>query len=306
MRALVTFTVAESKVLIAKAVVKHPIVTRALAEHTVILSGGTTNAFVLAEITGKKVDPGSFVAGIICPEGPCVSHVERKPKIAGSRIFIKGVLQSGEVHLEDILIQLGVEDVFIKGANALDPDGKVGVIVGHAECGHGGTGRLWTRCVSQGIPVVVPVGLEKRIPCTIYEAASRTGIKTVQYSTGEHFGLYVPHGNVTVITEIEAIRQLTGADPVVVSAGGVSGAEGALVFSIDGEKEQIDKMIQLVDQVKGQPPIVVARGVCIPTPGYTGCYASQCFWKRVPNSKRPAWKRRKELEIHESKVEQGA
>ncbi len=47
MRALVTFTVAESKALIAKAVVKHPIVTRALAEHTVILSGGTTNAFVL-------------------------------------------------------------------------------------------------------------------------------------------------------------------------------------------------------------------------------------------------------------------
>jgi len=219
---------------------------------------------------------------------------------------MKGVMQPKEVHLEDILTKLGADDVFIKGANALDPEGRVGVIVGHAELGHGGTGRLWARCVTMGIPVVVPVGLEKRIPCSIDEAARRTGIKTVQYSTGEHFGLYVPRGNVTVITEIQAIRQLTGADPMVVSAGGVSGAEGALVFSIDGEKEQIDKVIQLVDQVKGQAPIVVPRGVCIPTPGYTTCYASQCYWKRVPNPKRPAWKRRKELEVHDGKAEQGA
>ena len=58
MRALVTFTVAESKALIAKAVIKHPVVVRALAEHTIILSGGTTNAFILAEITGEKADPG--------------------------------------------------------------------------------------------------------------------------------------------------------------------------------------------------------------------------------------------------------
>jgi len=298
MRALVTLTVAESKALIAKAVVKHPIITRALAEHTVILGGGTTNAFVLAEVTGEKPDFASFVIASMNPEGPCVSHLERRAKIAEVRIFVKGVMQPEDVYLKDILTKLGADDVFIKGANALDPDGKVGVIVGHAELGHGAIGRLWTRCVTQGIRVVAPVGLEKRIPGSIYEASARLGVKTVQYSTGTHFGLYVPHGNVTVITEIEAIRQLTGADPVVVSAGGYNGAEGALLFSIDGEKEQIDKVIQLVDQVKGQQPIVVPRAVCIPTPGYTTCFASQCFWKMVPNSQRPAWKRRKELEVH--------
>ena len=298
MRALVTFTVAESKKLLAKATVKHPVVVKALADHTVILGSGTTNAFVYTEITGKEMDPGSFVAGIICPEGPCVSGVPRKPKVSGSIFFIKGVEQQN-IELEDVLTGLGAEDVFIKGANALDPDGRVGVIVGHAECGHGAVGRLWTRTVSQGIPVVMPVGLEKRIPCSVYEASSKVGIQTVQYSTGEHFGLFIPHCNVIVITEIEAIRELTGAEATVVSAGGVNGAEGALVFSIEGTKDQIDKMIQLVDQVKGVPPIEVPRGVCIPTKGYTGCYASQCFWKRVPNSKRPAWKRRKELEVHE-------
>ncbi len=298
MRALVTLTVAESKKLLAKATVKHPLVVRAMAEHTIVLGDGTTNAYVLMEMKGEKVDPGAFVSGIICPEGPCVSGVARKAGVSSCKIFVKGS-ERADLDLEDILTDLGADDVFIKGANALDPDGRVGVIVGHAECGHAGVGRLWTRTVSQGIPVVMPIGLEKRIPCSVYEAASKVGIKTVQYSTGEHFGLFIPHGNVIVITEIEAIRELTGAEATVVSAGGVNGAEGALVFSIDGTKEQIDRVIGLVDQVKGVPPIHVPRGVCIPTKGYTGCYASQCFWKRVPNSKRPAWKRRKELEVHE-------
>jgi len=54
-RALVTFTVAESKKLIAKSVVRHPIVVRALADHTIILEAGTTNAFVYTEITGKPL-----------------------------------------------------------------------------------------------------------------------------------------------------------------------------------------------------------------------------------------------------------
>jgi len=298
MRALVTLTVAESKILLAKATMKHPLVTRALADHMVILGGGTTNAYILAELTGKEVDPGSFCAGIICPEGPCVSAVPRRARVSGCIIFEKGV-ENPTIDLEDILTKLTADDVFIKGANALDPEGRVGVIVGHAECGHGGMSRLWTRCVAWGIPIVMPVGLEKRIPCSIYEASNKVGIKTVDYSTGEHFGLYVPHGNVAVLTEIEAIRQLTGAEPTVVSAGGVNGAEGALVFSINGTKKQIDTVIKLVDEVKGQPPTVIPRGVCIPTEGYITCYASQCFWKGVPNSKRPAWKRRKELEVHE-------
>jgi hypothetical protein len=274
----------------------------ALASHTVVLGGGTTNAFVLAELTGEKVNPGSFVAGIICPEGPCVSAVPRYgPREArlSSQIFVKGIRRK-DINLEDILTKLTTDDVWIKGANALDPEGRVGVIVGHAECGHGVGGRLWTRCVAWGIPIVMPVGLEKRIFCSVYEASNKVGVKTVQYSTGEHFGLYVPHGNITVLTEIDAILQLTGAEATVVSAGGVNGAEGALVFSIDGTSDQIDRVIKLVDEAKGQPPIEVPRGVCKRTPGYTTCYASQCFWKGVPNSKRPAWKRRKELEVHES------
>ncbi len=173
--------------------------------------------------------PGSFVAGIICPEGPCVSEIPRKPKVSGS-ISSSRASSSKTLGLEDVLTGLGAEDVFIKGANALDPDGRVGVIVGHAECGHGAVGRLWTRTVSQGIPVVMPVGLEKRIPCSVYEASSKVGIQTVQYSTGEHFGLFIPHCNVIVITEIEAIRELTGAEATVVSAGGVNGAEGPWCF----------------------------------------------------------------------------
>src|SRR4030065_755124 len=102
MRALVTFTVAESKKLIAKAVIKHPIVVRALADHTIVLGDGTTNAYVFTELRGEHVDPGSFVSGIICPEGPCVSAVARKAGVSSCRIFIKGVERT-DIDLEDVL-----------------------------------------------------------------------------------------------------------------------------------------------------------------------------------------------------------
>lgn len=301
MRALVTLTVWESKALIAKAVAKHPIVSRAWASNTVIVGLGTTNSYVLAELTGEEVDPRKFVAGIVCAEGPCVSSgVARIKGASYSNIFVKGVRQ--QVDLSEVVGKLTPDDLFIKGANALDPDGNVGVIVGHPELGHEATAKLWARTITQGLTIVVPVGLEKRIPGSIFDASNKVGIKTVQYSTGEHFALLIPHGaNISVITEIEAIRLLTGAEATVVAAGGVNGAEGGLIFSINGSDEQIEKMIKLVDDVKGELPIEIPRGVCIATSGYTTCYASQCFWKGVRNSKRPAWKRRKELEVHEKK-----
>ena len=51
----VTLTVAESKRLIAKAVAQMPIVKNALENGMVIITKGTTNAYVAEEITGHKM-----------------------------------------------------------------------------------------------------------------------------------------------------------------------------------------------------------------------------------------------------------
>lgn len=58
-RALVSLTPAESKRLIAKGVSALPEVRRALEQGIVIIARGTTNAFVVEEMTGDKVEPNA-------------------------------------------------------------------------------------------------------------------------------------------------------------------------------------------------------------------------------------------------------
>lgn len=58
MQAQITLTPPESKALIAKAVVSLDSVKRALKEGIILLGSSTTCAFVLEELTNKKVEKG--------------------------------------------------------------------------------------------------------------------------------------------------------------------------------------------------------------------------------------------------------
>ena len=72
-------TVAESKRLIAKAVVQMPVVKNALANGMVIVIKGTTDAYVAEELTGKKSDHAAFVTGRIEPEKGAKNLPPAKP-----------------------------------------------------------------------------------------------------------------------------------------------------------------------------------------------------------------------------------
>ena len=74
MKAVFTLTPAESKRLLAKAVVKMPEVQAALEKAYVILPGGTTNAFVAQELLGQEVVPARFTAGIVTHGLLCVTN----------------------------------------------------------------------------------------------------------------------------------------------------------------------------------------------------------------------------------------
>jgi len=255
-KAQITLTPPESKRLIAMAVVRLSEVKKALKEGIVVVCLGTTNAFVAQELCKKSVDPSRFAAGVILPQGTCVIPKERRMK---EFVFVKGKLT--EMGLDDVLPKLGPSDVVIKGANALDPSWTAGIFLA-SETG-GTIGKILGIVSSRGVKLIIPVGLEKFIPSSIKEVAPETGIFGFDYSTGVPVGLIPISGR--IVTEIEAVKILTGADAKVMGAGGLSGAEGSVTLLVSGSEEQIVKLQKIVENIKGKirfPEITVNCEEC--------------------------------------------
>jgi hypothetical protein len=55
----------------------------------------------------------------------------------------------------------------------------------------------------------------------------------------------------TVVTEVDAVKILSGAEAFMVAAGGVGGAEGAIVLTARGDERQIRKASEVLGSVKG-------------------------------------------------------
>ncbi|MFH1084135.1 MAG: hypothetical protein V1772_00020, partial [Chloroflexota bacterium] len=183
MKAVFQLTPAESKRLIAKAVVKMPEVQAALERAYVIVPGGTTNAMVAQELLGTDVVPARFTAGISTHRLLCVTNPpDRQP--------FPIIIHKGQVVAKTIPEALGDfhrETVIIKGGNAIDLDGNVGVITSGFD---GGTVAVIIGTVtSQGLTIIAPVGLEKLVP-SVKDSALYTGAKTYDYTMGADFGMY--------------------------------------------------------------------------------------------------------------------
>jgi len=253
MKAQVTLTPAESKRIIAKAVASMSEVKRALKKGIVIISLGTTNAYVAEEILGKKIRKNLFAAGMVTPQGTCITPRDKRLK----RIIIKN-RKVANLQLTEVLDELDSNDVFIKGANALDPDGHAGVFTADP---HGGTvGEALGVVMSRGVHFIVPVGLEKFIPGSLLEVSRKVGITKIDKSMGTSVGLTVVTGK--IVTEIDALRMLVGVEVTPMGAGGIGGAEGAVTLLLEGDKKAVEKAWQLVKDVKGEKPLKVIPEDC--------------------------------------------
>jgi hypothetical protein len=243
MQIQITLTPAESKRLIAKAVVKLKEVRKAFKKGTVVVGVGTTNACVAEELLGRKIERERFAAGVILPKGTYVVPAERRLK---EIIIRKGRVI--DVKMSDVLSELTSHDVFIKGANAIDAAGTAGIFM----AGHrGGTiGRALGTIMSRGVNLIILVGLEKFIPGSVKDVAPLAGMDKFAFSTGVPVGIMPVHGK--VITELEAIQILSGAEAMVMGGGGVSGAEGAVTLLVRGTTRQLRTVRQLVRAVKGE------------------------------------------------------
>jgi hypothetical protein len=243
MQTSVVLTVAESKRLIARGIVKAEVVRRALAEGTVAVASGTTNGYVVEALTGERFDKTQFVTGHTLPA-----------KYQGPRVAYKAadlVLRKGErlqVSAKEAVAEMGPGDVFMKGANALNYErGQAGVLIGHPT---GGTvGAVLGTIVARRIRLLHPVGLEKSVPGDLHEAA-----RLLADAEGKGATLWVTPGQ--IFTEVEALAVLAGVRAVPVSAGGIGGAEGAIWLALIGDKAGLDAAQAAIASVQGEPPFL--------------------------------------------------
>jgi hypothetical protein len=251
-------TVAESKRLIGKAVAQMPIVKNALANGMVIIIKGTTNAYVAEEITGKKADHAAFVTGRIEPEKGAKNLPPTKP--INHVILEKGKVV--DIPLPDAAKKLKAGDVVIKGANALDYKNKTAAI-NILDPSGGTTGITMPFIVARKAHLVIPVGLEKLVAGDVVDLTlkMREPMESLPAPSGRSAAFFPGYilpsmWLVTgeIVTELEAIKILTGATAFQSSAGGISGAEGGVWVVFRGTTEQVTKALDLVRSIQGEPP----------------------------------------------------
>ncbi len=245
-------TPAAGKRLIGKAISVHPEIKQVLKSGTLVIVAGTTNSFVAEEIfknTGETGDfqRSRFFRGITLPPSYTTSNTGRLPDEAGfpGDVIIKdGIWLKGKT-IFDVLDDLKEGDIILKGANALDLIRKrAAVLVGHPR---GGTIIAALQAmIGRRVRLIVPIGLEKRIPGDIDALASRLNAPGV---TGPRL-LPVPG---EVFTEIDAISLLTGAHTELFAGGGICGAEGSVYLAIDGTEANEKAAVKLLQSIASEP-----------------------------------------------------
>lgn len=248
-----TLTPSQSKRLIGRAVAEMACVQQTMQHGRLIVAGGTTNAYVLEELTGATIDKGSYTAGIITDGVACTSDPASRQAPA---VFVKG--ERVERPWTEIVKDFGPNDVFIKGANAIDLQGNAGILLGSPS---GGTiGQAMGYLAGSGAHLIMPVGVEKLVPDVVL-ASSFLGHGRIDHRLGMACGMFVISTG-QIITEIEAISGLYGVEAAVVAAGGVDGSEGAVTIAAQGEADAIKGLMQYVQELKQEPPLKARKRNC--------------------------------------------
>jgi hypothetical protein len=258
MLAQIVLTPAESKKLIAKAVARMKTVQQAAKNGIIALHPSSSTYFIIEEITGSKPKTNYWVCGVVTPRGMCVEMAmvlgagltpdkesANPGDLQGTWVIEKGQL-GGEEKLSSLLNRMTPSDVYVKGVNALDREGNVGILCGL----EGSMGYIQAARRKRGFTIIYPAGLEKLIPLPVKKAAKEAKLARYEFGMGMPVGLYPCPTGVTV-TEVQAIEILSGALAIPISSGGLGGAEGAITLVLKGKAHEVKKALDFVGQSKG-------------------------------------------------------
>lgn len=275
MLAQIILTPAESKKIIAKAIARLDVVKQAVDTGIVALHPSSSTYFIVEEITGAAPKTNYWVCGVVTPKGMCVemamvlgtgyvpNEISMKPGDLRATWIIENEKLSPEDSLSGLFDRMTSSDVYIKGINALDVQGNVGVLFGMK----GSMGYIQSARKKKGFSIIYPAGLEKLLPIPIRKAAREAKGIAYDYAMGMPVGLFpCPAG--TTVNEIRAFEILSGAEAIPIASGGLGGAEGALTFVLKGRDEQVMRALDFVEQSKGAklPPLRLCNCQDCPVP----------------------------------------
>jgi hypothetical protein len=246
-------TPAAGKRLIAKAVAQHETVRHALRQGTLVIVAGTTNGYVAEEIlTAAGLADGftrnRFFRGITMP-GPAArrgaGRSEEPGPFPGDLVLVRGEWQQAK-EIFHVVDDLREGDLILKGANAINLERRqAGILIGHPKAGT--IGAALQVVTGKRVGLMLPVGLEKRVTADLFAVAAKLNAAGFQ---GPRL-LPVPG---QIMTELDAVKSLTGADAELTAAGGVCGAEGAVWLAISGTVDQCKSAEALLHAVAEEPP----------------------------------------------------
>nr|CRH05639.1 conserved protein of unknown function [Candidatus Magnetococcus massalia] len=233
--AVVVLKPEESRRLIGRAVAQLLSVQHAKARGRLVVVGGGTTRFVAESLTGE--DPGleSYAVGWV-KDGE-LGETPKEERGPGPHVWENGELS--RVMPFDVIKRFTAGDVYIKGANAIDAEGHVGILMASPV---GGTiGLAYPIIMARGCELIMAVSLAKQVP-SVLKACELLGQQKGARTMGTPVGMMpIPRGTATVVTEIEAFEILYGLEATLVAAGGVGDCEGALIFHLKGEQGQVDR-----------------------------------------------------------------
>ena len=239
MKASVVLNATTAKRLIAQGVTAHPLVSGALIQGTVIVTLGTTNGYVASELVGSSIDQGAFAAGVIDDRW----NVNARLGEASDLVLKNG--QPIPFDAEAVLKALTAGDVVVKGGNALDPFGTVGVLMASPI---GGTvGKYVPIAQARGVDIVIPISVAKSIHASIAELALEMGTRKTDLAMGLPCGMYPLIGH--VITEIEALAMLFDVQTTHVCSGGIGSGQGSVSLLIEGEEANVQSAFARIEEL---------------------------------------------------------
>lgn len=241
-------TPAMGKRIIGMALTKHPDIQRVLESGNLVIIGGSTNGYVAEEVLksigqSEGFSKVGFRRGLVAPMGFDVPQID----FPGDILIRDGEWVKGRM-IFDVVDELDVGDMVVKGANAFDSRGQAAVHIGGST---GGTIlAALTAIIGRRVGLLVPVGLEKRVFEDVNVIAARCN------APGASGPRLMPMPGKT-FTEIDAIELLTGAEAFLISAGGVYGAEGSVRLGISGDEGEMAAAGGLIESVANEPPCEV-------------------------------------------------